>query len=96
MAGWGWEWGWQGRQDAGIWDWPRGNAAWKRALLGQGCAGEKSWYVGVLVHEDIELGSVWKQKGWIFSFEIAFLLSWSIKRNITKRGIKRGEGGESQ
>lgn len=74
-------------------DWPRGDAAWKWALLGQGCVWEKSWYVGVLVHEDMELGSVLKQKGWIFSFEMAFLLSWSIKWNIIKRG--GGKAGKS-
>lgn len=57
----------------------RGKAAWKWAPPGQGCVREKSWYVGVLVHEDVELGIVLKQKGLIFSFEMAFLLPWSIK-----------------
>lgn len=66
MAGRGREQGWQGRQDAQIWGWPRRNAAWKRARLDQGCVWEESWYVGVLVREDVGLGSVLKQKGLIF------------------------------
>lgn len=56
-------------------------AAWKRALLGWGWVWKQSWYVGVLVHEDVGPGSVLKQKGLIFfpSFEMVFLISWNMK-----------------
>lgn len=66
MAGWGLDWGWQGRCGVWIQGWPRRSAAWKRAQLDWGCIWEESWYVGVLVCEDVGLGSVLKQKGLIF------------------------------
>lgn len=89
MAGWGLERGWQGRWGVWIQGWPRRNAAWKQAQLDRCCVWEESWYVGVLVCEDVRLGGVLKQKGLIFfSFEMAFLMSWSIKQNVTKAGGK--------
>jgi len=75
LAGWGREQGWQGSRDAGVW----GSAAWKRARLDRGCLWEESWCVGVLAREDGGPGSVLKQKGLIFSFEMAFLISWNTK-----------------
>lgn len=78
MAGWGREQGRQGRRDAQVWGWTRRNAAWKWARLDRGCVWEESWYVGVFVHELVEPGSVLKQKGLIFSFEMAFLISWNM------------------
>lgn len=79
MEGWGWQWGWQGRQELGCGTGQGGRLpgkglCWARAVLGR-----KNCCVGVLVHEDVELGSVLKQKALIFSFEMAFLLSWSMK-----------------
>lgn len=53
--------------------------------------------MGVLVHEDVGPGSVLKQKGLIFFFslEMAFLISWNRKRNVTKEGKKIKKGKKS-
>lgn len=59
---------------AGQGETPPGNGlGWTGAVFG------RKMYVGVLVHEDVGPGSVLKQKGLIFSFEMAFLISWNIK-----------------